>query len=136
MKLKTIKTLSEVCEALSQPQQMDRPPVELTEKDGSIRTVRIGGLQITGTYGLEVTKEVEFEDAKRYRVTAKVEGFTPSVTYYEMYSDAAAKRDSYGAGVDVTIDESVAVLLDNDGNVVSEVGGGAPVGTVSDDFTF
>ena len=124
MKLKTIKTTNEIMLALGQEQPIEREPVELVTRDGTVREVRIGGLHIAADYGLSVTAEQPYDEAKRYRVTATIEGFEPRVEYFEDYSKMLDFKRSFDSNVDVKVDENVPVLIDDDGNVVAVTGDG------------
>lgn len=126
MKLCKVKTEAEAREAMDAcPSGADAQQVEFITKDGSFSGVRIGQLHITpGEYGsgIGLHREVLFDPASRYRVTAKAEGFPPQVHYFADYGDATAKRDSYAAGTDVQLDSHINVLVDASGNVVKELG--------------
>lgn len=135
MKLKTIKTVDDIIAALGQTQSFERAPVEITSRNGQIIEVRIGGLHLGSGY-LEVTAEVPFEEATRYRVTAKSPGFEPAVGYFEDYGKAIEYRDSFGPSANVDLQSSVKVLIDDGGNVVEDLDGGMTEGGASDNLDF
>ena len=115
MKLKTIKTEREVIAAIV----AGGTSIEMTSENSNITQLRIGNLVIRSEYGsLKVMSVEEFEEATRYRVTAQVQGFEPRIEFFENYSDASEFKRSFGDGVEVTVDEDVKVLVDDDGDVV------------------
>lgn len=127
MKLRKAKNEGEALAAMQVQLKPGRGRVEFTSKDGTFSAVRIGHLHIApGSYGsgIDLSVEQPFDAASRYKVTATVQGFQPCTTYHEAYGDATAKRDSYGDGVTVEFDgtKQVDVLVDEQGNVVREVG--------------
>lgn len=136
MKLKTAKTLDDIVRALSQPQPIERTPIEITEKNGSITAVRIAGLHVSASYGLEVLEEVKFEEATRYRMTADVPGVGKVVEYFEDFDKALERKREFGDHVDANVDTGIKVLVDEGGDVVGEVGDGAQSTTANDDLTF
>jgi len=136
MKLKKIKTEAEIRDAISAPLAEGRERVEVTSKDGTLQSVRIGLCHFSmGQYSsFEVAREVEYEETSRFRVKATVPGFPVQVDYFEDYGAAVAKRDSYGDTPGVTVEcdtKQVRVLIDRDGNVVREVGEDEPAAPVS-----
>jgi hypothetical protein len=125
MKLKKIKTNDELHGAIyGSDYGMDKF-CELNTVDGTLKSVRIGGLHIApGQYGgIEACREVEFEEGTRYRLIAKVQGFEPQVTYHEKLSDLRTKQKSYGDAVETDDNDAneVEVMLDEEGNVRNEV---------------
>lgn len=124
MKLKKIKTEAEIRAALN-AETPGRPRVEMLTEDSTIKGVRIGQCHLKGgQYGssLEVFREVEFDEASRYRVKAEIKGFPPQVDYFEDFGDARNKVASYDASTGVVVSQDqVRVLVDSDGKVVREL---------------
>jgi hypothetical protein len=135
MKLKAVKTEADALNAV-QSGGYDRPLVEITSRDGTIRAVRIGGLHIGGSYGIEVSREVPHEVETRHRVTAKAQGFEPRVEYFDEYYKADEFRGSFTAGAEVSLDENVKVLVDASGRIVCEAEPVTSGDATSDELTF
>jgi hypothetical protein len=124
MKLKKIKTNEELHDAIYGSDRTG-PFAEMVTVDGTLKSVRIGGLHIApGQYGgIECCREVLFDEGTRYRLIAKVQGFPPQITYHERLGDIRDKQKSYGEGVETDDNNltEVDVLLDDEGNVRREV---------------
>lgn len=138
MRLKKLKTEAAALAAIS-ADRAGRPLVEFMTKDSSVVGIRIGTLHVAkGDYsGLEVLREANLEEARRYRVTATAQGFTPQTTYHEDYTEATVKRDGFGEGVTVEMTDNVPVLVDAAGNVVREgTLDSEPEGKADDDLPF
>lgn len=93
--------------------------VELVRVDKTIKEVIVGGkLRISlGGYGtsLDVAVLTPLESAKRYRLTATIEGFAPTVQYFETEYEALTAGnplEDKGAAIKV---EPVDVLIDDAG---------------------
>lgn len=99
--------------------------IELVRVDKSITEVIIGGkLRIIAdnTYSkqLSVLVEAPYEDASRFRVAAKIDGFDPKIVYFEgEYEAKRATEDFEAKGASVTC-EKVDVQIDDEGNVVGQ----------------
>lgn len=106
--------------------------VELVKVDKTIREVIIGGklrIRVASTYSnqLELLTEAPFESAKRYRMTATVDGFDPKVEYFEQRWEAdTAKNGFIAKGVEAEVDE-IEVQIDDAGNVVAPANDPVPV---------
>lgn len=129
MKLKTIKSSKET----------GLPNVEFIYVEKNITEVVIGKLRIrkgeSYSPGLQVLVETPFEEAKRFRLVGKLEGFPDAVSYHEYKHEAEnAASDFKMKGAEAVVTE-VAVLLDDDGEVVSVEGEGESA-AVDDDISF
>lgn len=96
--------------------------IEFVKTDKAITEVIIGGklrIRKGESYGkaLEVLIEQPFEEAKRHRATAKLDGFDPKITYHDSDYDARSATASMPSLAEVTIEE-VTVYLDDNGDVV------------------
>lgn len=136
MKLKKIKTEAEVLDAI-RTNVAGRSEIEITSVDGSVKGVRIGSAHFTiDSYSFAMHAETDREEASRYRVLAKVEGFPDAVSYHEDYSEAESAKAAYPPFANVT-SESVKVWINAAGEVVGEKGsGGKPVDHNGDDIPF
>jgi hypothetical protein len=125
LKLKQIKTIAELESAIYAGRPSGEGFVDITTVDGTIKAARVGSahfrMEAYGTVGL--FREIEHEEADRYRLIAKAQGFKPQVTYHESLSDLRAKQKSYGDTVETDDNsaEQVKVLLNDNGDVVREV---------------
>jgi hypothetical protein len=138
MKLQKVKTEADVLAALRAPAGEGRKQVELVTKDGTITGLRIGLLHCTvEQYNvLTVHREVPYEEAKRYKLVAKVQGFAPATSYHETSYERSDARKAFGPGTEFEEADNVPVLLDDNGTVVGEAGEGTPVAASDDDITF
>lgn len=137
MKTKTVKTEQEVIDAILSGDTTDPKELfEVTFKDGTtITRIRIGNLIVDSIYGFTVTRIVDREEAKRYRLIATVQGFPPQVSYHDDYAefaDAQTKFD-HNATLDTNDGKQIAVMIGADGSVVED--NNVAVG-VDDDLTF
>jgi hypothetical protein len=111
MHLKTVKSLADV----------PFKGVELVKVDNTISEVIIGGkLRIrAGQYsGITVLVDAPGERAKRYKITAELEGFPAAVEYLENSWEANERATHFkGLGATVTQDH-LDVLLNDAGAVV------------------
>lgn len=113
------------------------PGIEFVKTDKSITEVIIGGklrIRKGESYqsALQVLIEQPFEEAKRFRTTATIEGFDPKVSYHDGRWEAdQAAQALIAKGADATVEE-VTVHLDDSGQVVGEAGNPATVATDSD----
>lgn len=113
MQLKTVKS------------QADLPfrGIELIKTDNTITEVIIGGkLHIkAGQYGgIQVLARTPGEQVDRYRMTAMLEGFAPTVEHfeYEHQADSVAE-DFKRRGAEATV-EKVRVIVDELGAVAAD----------------
>jgi len=113
MQLKTVKS------------QADLPfrGIELIKTDNTITEVIIGGkLHIkAGQYsGIQVLARTPGEQVDRYRMTATLEGFAPTVEHfeYEHQADSVAE-DFKRRGAEATV-EKVRVIVDELGAVAAD----------------
>ena len=101
--------------------------VEFIKTDNAITEVVIGGkLRIRKgenyAKSLEVLIEQPFEEAKRFRMTAKIDGFDPKISYFEgRYEADAAARSMESKGAETAVEE-VTALLDDNGEVAGIAG--------------
>ena len=105
--------------------------VEFVKTDKKITEVIVGGklrIRVGDAYSGSLTVLVEqpFEEAKKHRLTATIDGFDPKVSYfdskYEADSAGAALEDK-GASIAV---EEVTVNINDSGEVVGIVGDAQP----------
>ncbi len=131
MQLKSIKTAKEAPFA----------GVEFVKTDKNITEVIIGGklrIRASGTYSADLSIFVEqpYEEAKRHRVTASIDGFDPKISYHDdSYSAGQVARDFEAKGATVEISE-VTVFLNDNGDVVEVATTGTSSSPVSDDLPF
>lgn len=101
--------------------------IEFIKTDSQITEVVVGGkLRIkrgeSYNQNLIVLIEQPFEEAKRFKMTAKIDGFDPKISYHEgRYEAETAAHELEGKGADATVEE-VTVLVDEDGEFAGEVG--------------
>lgn len=99
------------------------PGVEFIKTDKAITEVVIGGkLRIrkgeSYAKSLEVLIEQPFEEAKRFRMTATIDGFDPKITYHDdRYSADSEARELEAKGAEAAVEE-VTALVNDDGEVV------------------
>ena len=113
MQLKTVTTVKDI----------PFSGIEFVKTDKQITEIIIGGkLRIrkgeSYNAALQVLIEAPYEDGKRWRLTATIEGFDPKVSYHESKYDAesaGAVLEDKGAAIQV---EEVPVCIDDAGNVV------------------
>jgi hypothetical protein len=136
MKLKKIKTVAEVAEAIRLIEP-GRPEVELFTVDGAVKGVRIGSAHFgIDSYSFSMHTETDREEVNRYRVLAKVAGFPDQVDYFEDHTPATEKRDAYAATAEVSVDH-VKVMINAAGDVIGEIGpAGKIVDQLGDDVPF
>src|SRR6185312_6055094 len=98
---------------------------EFIKTDKAITEVVIGGklrIRVANTYSnsLAVLVEQPFEEAKRFRMTAKLDGFDPKISYHEQrYEAEAAAGDLASKGAETAVEE-ITVRLNEDGEVVGD----------------
>ena len=103
------------------------PGIEFVKTDNAITEVIVGGkLRIrkgeSYAASLQVLVDQPYEEANRFRVTAKHEAFDPKVTYHEGRYDAdSAAREFERLGAEAKVEE-VTALLDDNGEVAGIVG--------------
>lgn len=124
MQLKSVKSAAD----------LPFPGVEIVKADASIKEVIINGkLHIRGDYGMTVMVRTEGEEAKRHKVTAKIEGFGDKVEYFQKSYEASSAKSRYEAlGATVEVSE-VTVLVDEFGTVVEGSERDATLAKVNDD---
>lgn len=114
MQLKTVKTAAD----------LPFKGIELVKTDGRISEVIIGGkLHIKpGQYsGIEVMARVPGEEVTRYRMTAALDGFAPTIKHFEKEYDANnAAGEFRGRGAEASV-ERVRVMVDELGEVAADV---------------
>lgn len=112
--------------------------IEFVKVDKAVTEVIIGKLRIRKgeNYGkaLEVLIEAPHEEAERYRLTAKLEGFAPTVTFF----DSKYEADSAGAtfedkGATIAV-EKVTALIDDTGKIVGVLGEPLPITVQNDEL--
>ena len=115
--------------------------IEFVKTDKAITEVIIGGkLRIrkgeSYNASLQVLVEAPYEEVKRHRLTATIEGFDPKISFHESKYDAesaGALLEDKGATVSV---EEVTVGVDDDGNIVQSVGSSKETVTKACDIPF
>lgn len=112
-------------------------PLELVKHDSSINAVVIGDLRIESDYGLKVLLAQPYEEVKRNRVTATVDGFGARVLYFENdyceeRRDAINKFEKAGATV---VSADTKVLIDEKGKIGRDLETGVD-SPESDDLLF
>lgn len=113
MQLKTITNVKDI----------PFPGVEFIKTDKAITEIIIGKLRIrkgeSYSPGLQVLVEAPFDEVSRFRMTAKIDGFDPKVSYHETKYDAETAGNKLAdKGADITVDQ-VEVLVDDAGDVVA-----------------
>ena len=119
MFLKTIKT----------PAETGLTGVEFVMVDKKITEVVIGSFHIrkgeSYSKGLEVLVEAPFDTADRYRMTAKLDGFTDAVSFHDTnYEADVAGNNLTAKGAQVTV-EKVECQIEANGDVVAVAAGSA-----------
>lgn len=104
--------------------------IEFVKVDKAITEIIIGGklrIKRGESYGsnLVVLIEQPYEEAKRFRATATIEGFDPKISYHESDYDARTATANMPAGAEVTVDE-VTVHVDDNGKIVAAFSAGEP----------
>lgn len=104
--------------------------IEFVKTDKNITEIIIGGkLRIrrgeSYSSNLVVLIEQPYEEAKRYRATATIEGFDPKVSYHESDYDARTATANLPSGAEIVIDE-VTAHIDDNGNIVAAFTAGEP----------
>lgn len=100
--------------------------VQFVKTDKSITEVIIGKLRIrkgeSYSAALQVLIEAPHEEAKRYRLTATIEGFDPKVSYFDTkYEADSAANPLMDKGAEALVEE-VTVLINDNGDVVGLAG--------------
>lgn len=100
------------------------PGVQFVYTDKQITEVVFGKLRIrkgeSYSAALQVLVEKPFDEAKRHRMVGKMAGFPDAVSYHEHSHEAEqAANELRDKGAEATVTE-VTVLLNDDGEVVSE----------------
>lgn len=122
MKLKTIKTQAELCEAVGVPNSDGF--VELLTLDSAVIGARIGQAHFAvDSYSFKASRIVEHEEAERYRVRVDHPHFPSLNRYFEsQYGEGQGFRSTYEKLPDTTIDaKTVTVQLDGNGRVIAEL---------------
>lgn len=130
MKTKTVKTEAELKDAiLSMATNSPDELIEATFKDGStIVRIRVGNLLIESPYGISVTRQIDHEEAERYRVRVDHPHFASLNRYFDSEYEARTFERQYEAISDATVDaKTVKVLVDGNGKIIAEVGDGGPM---------
>lgn len=120
-----------ILHSIKQAKDAGIPGVEFVFTDKAITEVIIGGLRIRKgenySAALQVLVEKPFEEAKRYRMTAKMAGFPDAVSYHDTdHAAQTAANDLIVKGAEATVAE-VTVLLGEDGEVVRVADAGSEV---------
>ena len=106
--------------------------IEFVKTDKQITEVIIGGkLRIrkgeSYNAALQVLVEAPYEEVKKHRLTATIDGFDPKVSYHDSKYDAECAGnplEDKGASVKV---EEVMVHIDDAGNVIAPADPSEPV---------
>lgn len=100
--------------------------MEFIREGKNVLEVIIGDVRIRPAdygNGLKVLIASPYEEGQRYRMTAMIDGFAPTITYHESKYDAeseGARLENKGASFVV---EHITVLIDEQGKVVGPADG-------------
>lgn len=135
MKLKSINTAAEIDAAIRAPRG-DRPLIEVTMEDKTLKGVRIGTAHFRQeSYStFKAMAEVNQEEAERYRLTAKIKGFPDQVSYHDDSAAAYRAAEKFGDAVETDVEGPISVFIDAGGKIVGEVNATKPV--TEDDLPF
>lgn len=103
------------------------PGIEFVKTDKAITEVIIGGkLRIrkgeSYSASLQVLVEQPFEEAKRFRMTATIDGFDPKVAHFDdRYSADQEAQAMIAKGAEATVEE-VTVHVNDDGEIIGCAG--------------
>jgi hypothetical protein len=132
-KMVSIKTNAELERALAQEIPADQPLTDLLIVDGTVKGARVGAvffkMEPYGSCG--VFREIEHEEAERFRVRVDHPAFASLNRYFESDYEAGEFARPYESIDGATIDRAkVKVQLDANGKVVAELdadGGAKPL---------
>lgn len=116
------------------------PNIEFVKVDKDVTEVIIGGkLRIrkgeSYNASLQVLVATPHEEAKRFRMTATIDGFDPKISYHEYPHEADnAAADLARKGAETKVDE-ITVLIDENGAILPTLDA-KPVDANGDDIPF
>jgi hypothetical protein len=124
-KMVSIKTNAELERALAQERPADQSFVDLLIVDGTVKGARVGAvffkMEPYGACG--VFREIEHEEADRYRVRVDHHAFPSLNRYFESDYEAGEFARQYESIGGATVDRAkVKVQLDANGKVITELG--------------